>query len=79
MGEEIIMEQYKRKFEEASDIYKYADTLKKASEIRSIIHKIGQDIEWDIDAARSICLHILEDVNDHKMMSRVEKLFDRFD
>jgi len=60
------MEQYKRKFEEASDI-------------RSIIHKIGQDIEWDIDAARSICLHILEDVNDHKMMSQVEKLFDRFD
>ena len=73
------MEQYKRKFEEESDIYKYADTLKKASEIRSMIHKIGVDIEWDIDAARSICLHILEDVNDHKMMSRVEKLFDRFD
>ena len=45
------------------------------NQIHPFILKINNIIKWDIDLARSVCLDILVDVNDHEMARKLNKLF----
>jgi len=56
---------------ESSDTYKYLDD----DRVLEMVSTISSLIQWDVKAARSFCLRLLEDVNDHTMMSKIDELF----
>lgn len=73
---------YKSKFlkenklkESSNWIYELLRREGYATHIKPLMKKITEEIGWDIDLARSICLHLLEDVNDSEMMEKVNKIF----
>ena len=68
------MQKYKKTlFNESSLLYQYLRLHYPKAE--KLVGKIGMLVDWDIEGARSFVLHLLEDVNDHEMMSKIEKIF----
>ena len=65
----------KKKIQEASILYNLIKTEGYLPKIQPLISKINEISKWDIDIARSVCVHILEDVNDHEMSDKLDKMF----
>jgi hypothetical protein len=65
------------KLEEAGKAYKLLNQEGYLSKVYPHIKAMNTIINFDIDLARSICIHILEDVNDHDMSAKLDMLFSR--
>ena len=70
---DIINNLIEKSLEESGFTYRYL--YKEYPEASRLVGKVGEAIGWDVEAARSFALHILEEVNDHEMMARLEKFF----
>lgn len=53
------------------NIYNAIDAYPNA---RGMIAKVSSEIGWSVEAAYSFCLRLLEDVNAHKAMAKVEQV-----
>lgn len=76
------MKRYKKQFTEeklteAGKAYKLLNQEGYLQKVYPHIKAINNIIEFDIDLARSICVHILQDVNDHDMSAKLDMLFSR--
>jgi len=71
------MQRYKSKLKEAGKSYKILNQEGYLSKVYPHIKAMNNIIEFDIDLARSICVHILQDVNDHDMSAKLDMLFSR--
>lgn len=69
------MQRYISQFKEASDIYNllYVDPEFKRKYI-PIKQSLLKLIDYDIEVMRSICIHLLEEVNDHEMSHKLDQL-----
>lgn len=69
------MKRYKKEFKESSDIYNllYEDPEFKRHYI-PIKQSLLKLIDYDIEIMRSICIHLLEEVNDHYMSNKLDQL-----
>tara|TARA_Y100000310_G_C20157057_1_gene567336 strand:- start:94 stop:327 length:234 start_codon:yes stop_codon:yes gene_type:complete len=62
-----------KSMDEASDVYK--DLRKSFPQTAKMVGQVSKSMQWDVGGARSFCLHLLEDVNDHTMVKKLDKLF----
>ena len=62
-----------KSMDEASDVYK--DLRKSVPQTANMVGQVSKSMQWDVGGARSFCLHLLEDVNDHTMVKKLDKLF----
>jgi len=67
----------KKELKESSFYYDYL--RKNYPSAERMVSSVGKAVEWDTTAARSFCLHLLEDVNDHRLMAELEKFFDNYE
>jgi len=67
------------KLEEASPLYGLLNKQPYKQNVYKLISKLSEEIQYDINIARSVCLHLLEDVNDHEMMQKLDSLFSKSD
>lgn len=44
-------------------------------EIRKLVHMVSMKLDYNIDEVYCFVLHLLEDVNAHSAMAKVEKIF----
>ena len=75
-GVKIPLTEDKKKLQEG-EVYNYIDNTYPESnrKSRDLIGKVAKLFEWDQYAIRSFCLQLMEDVNDHQMLRKTEKLF----
>jgi len=43
-------------------------------EIRKLVHMVSSKLEWEIGPVYCFVLHLLEDINAHSAMAKVEKI-----
>jgi len=67
----------KQPLKEAGKAYKLLNQEGYFQKVYPHIKAMNNIIEFDIDLARSICIHILQDVNDHDMSAKLDMLFSR--
>jgi hypothetical protein len=65
------------KEEKQSSVYAYIYDVLPKMEAQKLYHEVSRKIDYDVVAAMSICLHILEDVNMHEAFKEVEPIFER--
>ena len=71
------IKELKQPLKEAGKAYKILNQEGYWSKVYPHIKAINTILEWDIDLARSVCIHILEDANDHDTAAKLDMLFSR--
>jgi hypothetical protein len=71
---EYYVNEGKMNLEESSDVYKLANANPK---LRGLVSKVSMAADYNIDDVYSFILHLLEDVNAHQMMAKIEKIFNK--
>jgi ABC-type amino acid transport substrate-binding protein len=73
------MKRYKSqiKLSESGKSYKLINQEGYFQKVYPHIKAINQIIGYDIDLMRSICVHLLQEVNDHDMSAKLDMLFSR--
>lgn len=77
------MERYNKKFTEATKLEEAGKSFKLLNQegyfqkVYPHMKAINQIIDYDIDLMRSICIHLLQEVDDHDMSAKLDMLFSR--
>jgi ABC-type amino acid transport substrate-binding protein len=71
------LKESKQPLTEAGKAYKLLNQEGYFQKVYPHIKAMNTIIGFDIDLARSICVHILQDVNDHDMSAKLDMLFSR--
>jgi hypothetical protein len=71
------LQESKQPLKEAGKAYKILSQEGYLQKVYPHIRAMNTIIDHDIDLARSICIHILQDVNDLDMSAKLDMLFSR--